>query len=324
VIKGKIMYMSPEQALNQRLDHRSDLFSAGCVLYEALINEPAFKARNEIDLIFMVRDVCVTPPRQKIPAIPKDLEKAVLKSMARDRGSRFQSAAEFRQALLTYLRNRGAGDWRSELARFMQALCSEDISRENRTLASYDVDAGSLDLDLGENLIADVLGEHAAYASFDPSPTPGHPVPSASAAHKTATKPLRREPGDHQEDEKTTPWSHSGRDEERRSSSPIVMDVLMATGTPSTVAAKSRFSRYLDEARSLPFLHDETTAGAGETTGVATERDVGLPSELDDTTSVDNSLEAKTLENAPTELAPSPLPPARTRPQWSPVRRDRK
>src|SRR5213076_408961 len=64
VIKGKVKYMSPEQAMGRRLDARSDLFSLGSCLYEMLTLQPPFQGGSEMDLIFRVRDAKFRPPRE--------------------------------------------------------------------------------------------------------------------------------------------------------------------------------------------------------------------------------------------------------------------
>lgn len=190
VIKGKVKYMSPEQAFGRKLDHRSDLFSAGSVFYEMLTGKPPFLAGNEIDLIFMVRDAQIKPPSQIIAQVPNDLEKIIYRSMARSRSRRYQSAAEFRFSLLTYLRNRGAGNWKAELARFMRALYAKELACERANLNEYVLgyeQAGAPDL--GRNLIADVLGRDAAYTKFNPYPTQAQPSPNqAGEVHDASTR----------------------------------------------------------------------------------------------------------------------------------------
>src|SRR5690606_24461826 len=81
IIKGKVKYMSPEQAFGRKLDWRSDLFSAGSVLYELATNLPPFTAANEIDLIFAVREASPIPAREANPEIPDALVRIIEKSM---------------------------------------------------------------------------------------------------------------------------------------------------------------------------------------------------------------------------------------------------
>lgn len=192
VIKGKVKYMSPEQAFGRKLDHRSDLFSAGSVLYEMLTNEPPFKAKNEIDLIFLVRDAQIIPPTKRLNSIPSPIEDAVFKSMARARSARYQSAAEFRHNLAHYLRNRGIGNWKAELGRFMHSLYSREIKRERASLAEYTLDQTAAGQNLGHNLIADALGHDAAYTKFNPFPTkaqvPAEGEAGSAQIHEESTR----------------------------------------------------------------------------------------------------------------------------------------
>lgn len=195
IIKGKVKYMSPEQALGRELDHRSDLFSAGSVLYEMLTNEPPFMANNEIELIFLVRDAKFTPPSKYFPELPQILEKIINRTMSKSRSARFQSAAEFRHSLSAYLRQRGMGNWKAELARFMKYLYPQDLTKERQGLSEYIVDPTRIGSNLGQNLIADVLARDAAYTKFNPYPTKAITLDSSSPLHDASTKLLESPTG---------------------------------------------------------------------------------------------------------------------------------
>src|SRR5262245_4027671 len=103
VIKGKVKYMSPEQAMGRKLDHRSDVFSLGSVLYEMLTKTPPFTAVNEMDLLIKVRDAKYRHIRELEPEVPPALEAIVDRALARSRAARFQTADEVRLALKGFL-----------------------------------------------------------------------------------------------------------------------------------------------------------------------------------------------------------------------------
>jgi eukaryotic-like serine/threonine-protein kinase len=102
-IKGKLSYMSPEQAKASDVDRRSDLFSAGIVLHEALTGKRLFQADGTADgshvLLKILLDV-IEPPSSIAPDVPVALDAVVEKSLERVRDERYQSAAEFRNALV--------------------------------------------------------------------------------------------------------------------------------------------------------------------------------------------------------------------------------
>lgn len=173
IIKGKVKYMSPEQAFGRRLDWRSDLFSAGSVLYELTTNASPFNAANEIDLIFAVRDAAPTPAREHNPDMPEQLARIIEKAMSRSRSARYQTALEFRDALLRFLRNYNPKYRRTKLSRFMKRVWSEEIERDLRAMEEFVLDSPMFTepQDLGKNLIADALGPGAVYSRFSPEPS---------------------------------------------------------------------------------------------------------------------------------------------------------
>lgn len=103
VVRGKLGYMSPEQALGEHLDRRSDTFSLGVVLYELATGEQLFKGRDAEHTLDLVRYAQVPPPSRVHAGFPKALEPIVLRSLERDPAHRFQTALEFQEALDSYL-----------------------------------------------------------------------------------------------------------------------------------------------------------------------------------------------------------------------------
>ena len=98
-IKGSHGYMSPEQARGSQLDLRSDVFSAGVVLHELLTGRPLFRRDSEL-LTFrgILRDEIPSPISQN-PGVPPALSDAVMKALERSPSARYQSAAQFAQAI---------------------------------------------------------------------------------------------------------------------------------------------------------------------------------------------------------------------------------
>jgi serine/threonine protein kinase len=102
-LKGKFSYMSPEQAEGQQIDPRTDVFALGIVLWELLANDRLFTGSNEAAILRKVRD-CQVPPIRKInPTVPAELERIVMKALAKDRNVRYQTAANFHRDLNRFL-----------------------------------------------------------------------------------------------------------------------------------------------------------------------------------------------------------------------------
>src|SRR5262245_32876691 len=98
-IVGTIEYMSPEQVRGQETDARSDIYSLGILLYEMLTGRVPFYSDSEFDLMRMQIENAPQPPRVLSANIPQTVEQAVMRALAKRIEARFQSAADFRNAL---------------------------------------------------------------------------------------------------------------------------------------------------------------------------------------------------------------------------------
>jgi NarL family two-component system response regulator LiaR len=98
-IIGTPAYLSPEQARGHKLDHRTDIYSLGVVLYEMLTGKLPFDS-NDISVLLLQK---VTqdplPPRELVPNLPPELNNAIMRALEKDPDMRFQSAADFARAL---------------------------------------------------------------------------------------------------------------------------------------------------------------------------------------------------------------------------------
>lgn len=102
-LKGKFAYMSPEQAEGLSIDPRTDVFALGIILWELLANDRLFTGSNEAAILRKVRD-CHVPPIRKInPLVPAELERIVMKALAKDKNVRYQTAANMQKDLNRFL-----------------------------------------------------------------------------------------------------------------------------------------------------------------------------------------------------------------------------
>lgn len=125
-LRGKLGYLAPEATQRQHLDARADLFSAGVMLWEILAQRPLFSAATEGDTLRRLRDYQPEPPSVHNPRVPPDLDRLALKALAKDPACRFQTAAQFEEALSDYLYARGLRWTRRRIADVMQALFSTE------------------------------------------------------------------------------------------------------------------------------------------------------------------------------------------------------
>ena len=90
-LHGKFGYMSPEQVKGQEIDQRSDIFSAGVVLWEMLTGTRLFRGKEHKETIKMIVSHPIPLPSSKNPEVPPAVDRVVLKALARDPNNRYQT-----------------------------------------------------------------------------------------------------------------------------------------------------------------------------------------------------------------------------------------
>ncbi len=134
MLKGKIAYMSPEQATGEPLDGRSDVFAIGVCLYELITGVKPFRATTEIMTLKAILEHDPQPITHFVPECPMGIENAVYRALQKRRDDRFASAREFQLELLRVLRSCPVPLDRHVLAEFVKSLPESDSGRFDSTV----------------------------------------------------------------------------------------------------------------------------------------------------------------------------------------------
>ncbi|MGH9737700.1 MAG: protein kinase domain-containing protein [Candidatus Acidiferrales bacterium] len=98
-IVGTVSYMSPEQTRGEAVDARSDIFSLGCVLYEAATGRHPFKGRSSLEIMHEIATVVPAPPSKLQPGLSAEFDRLVMKCLEKEPAQRFARASELSQAI---------------------------------------------------------------------------------------------------------------------------------------------------------------------------------------------------------------------------------
>ncbi len=126
-VRGKVGYMSPEQARGQAIDHRTDLYSVAVCLYEALTAERLFigDLSTPADQIY---NQPIPPPSKKRPSLPKAIDAVLAKALAEPPAERYQDATAFVEALRQVAHREGLRYSAPQLSEHLRAILGRDQS----------------------------------------------------------------------------------------------------------------------------------------------------------------------------------------------------
>ena len=150
VIKGKYYYMSPEQAWGDPIDHRSDIFSAGIVLYEMITGQMLYLEEDLHKLLDMARKADIASPTTLRRGIPAQLERIVMHALARDKADRYQNAADFATDLERFLHSYSPISTRSKVVALIKQIIGEpvqipdEVERRDGPLSTHELSSDDL------------------------------------------------------------------------------------------------------------------------------------------------------------------------------------
>jgi hypothetical protein len=94
MLKGKLTYMSPEQAEGDPIDRRADIFALGVVLWECLTMQRLFRGEHDLETLKLVRKAKIEPPSRLAPDVPRELDAIVVRMLARAPAARYATCGE--------------------------------------------------------------------------------------------------------------------------------------------------------------------------------------------------------------------------------------
>ena len=133
LIKGKLAYMSPEQANGQQIDHRSDIFSTGIILYELLAARRMFTGET-MHVLSLVREAQYDPPEEVIPDLPTKLNSILRRALEKDPDDRYQNAGEMLADIEEFMFELSLRPNNRSFAGYMKELFEEEYAEEELAL----------------------------------------------------------------------------------------------------------------------------------------------------------------------------------------------
>ena len=169
-VKGKVAYMSPEQARGKPLDGRSDLFALGIMLWEMLTGKRLFLGDSDFETLTNVLKSEPPPPSQLNPKVPADLDNIILKALKKDRDERWPNVEAFQRELTRWYYSNVTDLEGESLKKYLHELFADDIRK------------------LKELNDADAMATGGKPAAAAPAPAKPLPAPAPKPAPAPAPK----------------------------------------------------------------------------------------------------------------------------------------
>ncbi len=187
-VQGKFSYMAPEKLKGASGDRRSDIFSLGCVMWEALTLKRLFRGGNDADTMKQVLELPIAPPSTVNGDVPAEYDAIVMRALDRDPARRQMTAKELAVEIEELLRQHGYGAKNDRIAKYMQETFKAHIDARKKLV--YEVASkGSASAE-----VVDAAFDEPALASGSPlTPLPNTlPTVEPPARPSSEFKPLPR------------------------------------------------------------------------------------------------------------------------------------
>ena len=283
VLKGKYAYMSPEQVRGAKIDHRSDIFAVGLVMYEMLTGMRAFERDNALKTLKAIVQEKPLNPREMNPDIPMEVVKLLSKALEKNPDRRYKTAQEMQLALEDWLESSPKKSNNVRLSRFLYEIFDDELNSAEGTMVvkgvgqviiptSQGKDAKpAVEEEIDSKTLTAALVDGPAVPAASPPPSSrvrDEQSPKAKAALKQPTPPP--DVDDAEVDDKTVPGYDIeqiereliARDAKKRGVPPPPPPVEVNNATMEGEAEEEDKTKALPMAAASQLLAARETAGA--------------------------------------------------------------
>jgi serine/threonine protein kinase len=132
VIKGKMAYLSPEQALGEPIDHRADIYALGLVFHETLTGKRVYRFSSDIEAIRTIPKMDIEPVKNSVPDVSEELNRIVMKCLEKQKELRYQSTSALDADLTAFKKEFKITFDASDLADYMKKIFKENVNSSHK------------------------------------------------------------------------------------------------------------------------------------------------------------------------------------------------